>query len=290
MTDPLSAILATASVLFLYIVAGFGIRSRWGGTWFVQPLKITAHISGRGSLSRTQVFFFTLIFIWISIFWLLKSGKLLSIDDTVVALLGIAVAGAGLGRVADTTRFRVSGENWAWAVEKGWIVRTFSKGAVGAEPRLQDLFTSDQGFEVGRFQAVAFSLVVGIALLYNGATAESLDKLSKYSIDGAYLTLIGISQGVYVGGKLTGGNLIGDLNRKLDDIRSLELTFNKMVATSGDWLQIPPEERSIQIARERIASEEYRDYMAAATAAAVMVHELIGVEVQADRVEPRLPL
>ena len=180
MTNEVSASLATACVILLYFAAGFAIRDRWGGKWFVHPLKITAYVGGRASLSRTQVFVFTLIFIWISIFWLLKSGNLLSIDDTVVALLGIAVAGAGLGRVADTTRFRVSGENWAWAINKRWIVRDFSRAAEGTTPRLKDLFTSDQGFEVARFQAVAFSLVVGIALLYSGATAESISKFGEY--------------------------------------------------------------------------------------------------------------
>ena len=50
-----------------------------------------------------------------------------------------------------------------------------------------------------------------------------------------------------------------------------------------------PEDRTLRFARENIASDEYRDYMAAAAVATTMIHELTGVEVQADRVEPRLP-
>lgn len=289
MTSNLSAILATACVVLIYLLAGFAVKKRWEGRWFVHPLKITAHINGRASLSRTQVFVFTLVFVWLSIFWLLKSGQLLSIDDTVLALLGIAVAGAGLGRVADTTRFRISGENWAWAIHKGWILRNFTRAAQGTTPQLRDLFTSEQGFEVARFQAVVFSLVVSIALLYNGATAETTTDFGAYTIDGPYLTLIGISQGVYVGGKLTGGNLFGDLDKKLSEIRSIELMFSKAVSNSGEWRRASREARNLDLAREHIAPEVYSEYMAEATVAVEMVVELTGVEITSDRIEPRLP-
>ena len=60
-------------------------------------------------------------------------------------------------------------------------------------------------------------------------------------MDGHYLTLIGISQGVYVGGKLTGGNPIGELNKVLDQLRSLELAFTQAVATSEQWLRAQEE-------------------------------------------------
>ena len=289
MTSDVSASLATVCVFLLYFVAGLSVRGRWRGAWFIQPLKITAHVNGRASLSRTQVFVFSLIFVWISIYWLLKSGKLLSINDTVLALLGIAVAGAGLGRVADTTRFRISGDNRAWAIGKGWVERDFSRAAEGTTPKLRDLFTSEQGFEVARFQAVAFSLIVGIALLYNGATATSIAAFGNYSIDGPYLTLIGISQGVYVGGKLTGGNLIGDLDKKLGELRPLELAFNKAVANSADWLRAEPDKRTLKFAREEIAPNEYCEYVGAATVAATLVHELTGVVIPSEKIMPGLP-
>ena len=105
MDQDLAAIAATLCILALYVVAAFAVRHRWSGTLLVHPLKVTAHIRGRASLSRTQVFFFTFIFIWITIYWLLREGELATINDTVLALLGIAVAGAGLGRVATPLDF-----------------------------------------------------------------------------------------------------------------------------------------------------------------------------------------
>lgn len=54
MTSDVSASLATVCVFLLYFVAGLSVRGRWRGAWFIQPLKITAHVNGRASLSRTQ--------------------------------------------------------------------------------------------------------------------------------------------------------------------------------------------------------------------------------------------
>ena len=297
MSQDLAAILASVCILALYFVTAFAVRSRWGGTLLIHPLKVTAHIRGRASLSRTQVFFFTFIFVWITIYWLLREGELAPINDTVLALLGIAVAGAGLGRVADTTRFRVSGENWAWAKGKGWITQDFSRArpsnpssnTIGTTPKLRDLFTSDQGFEVARFQAVAFSLIIGIALLYNGITVAHSADFADFSIEGHYLTLIGISQGVYVGGKLTGGNLIAELNKKLDRLRPLELAFVQAVASSELWFRAEPEARTMKRARDEIAPDEYSQYMSVASETAILVEELTGVAVEQDKKEPQLP-
>ena len=297
MTQGIAAVVATACICALYFLAAFAVSNRWGGTVLIHPLMVTAHIRGRASLSRTQVLFFTFIFVWITIYWLVRDGELVSINHTVLTLLGIAVAGAGLGRVADTTRFRVSGENWAWAKDKNWISQDFSKalpsdhskGNVGTTPKLRDLFTSDQGFEVARFQAVAFSLVVGVALLYNGATANGAESFDHFEIEGHYLTLIGISQGVYVGGKLTGGNLIGELNKMLDRLRSLELEFTQAVAESEAWREADEDERTMKRAKEEIAPKKYSEYKSVASEAAVLVQELTGVRVLDDDTEPKLP-
>ena len=289
MSTNIAALVATACVVVLYIVAAFGVRDRWGGTLPANPLKVTAHVTGRASLSRTQVAFFTLLFVWISVYWLMREGILISVDHTVLALLGITVVGAGLGRATDTARFRVSGENWAWAIGKRWISRDFSRASHHTTPKLSDLFTSDQGFEVARFQAVAFSLVVGIALLYVGATAGGVSELEKFSIGESYLTLIGISQGVYVGGKMVGGNPIRDLNRKLDEVRPLELSFSRAVAKSETWLRTDRENRTMALAREQIAPDEYSAYMTAATEAATLAQNLTGVPIKQAIIEPRLP-
>ena len=164
----LHAIVATVLILVLYGLSSFVVRSRWEHKFVLDPLKIIADASGRASLSSAQVFFFTLIVLWLAIYWVVQEGNLISIDNSVLGLLGIAIVGSGVGKITDSTRFRATGENWAWARKKNWIKKDFTKASVERTPKIGDLLSSDQGFDVARFQAVGFSLVVGIALLYQG--------------------------------------------------------------------------------------------------------------------------
>ena len=285
----LDASLATLVVVILYASASIAVKHRWGHSAPINPLKITADITGRASLSITQLFFFTLIVVWLAMYWAMHEGKLVSPSYSVLTLLGIAIGGAGVGRATDTSRFRVTGENWAWSKRKSWIQSDFTKASSDRQPRFSDLITSDQGFEIARFQAVAFTLIVGFSLLYGGATAEDSKAFSKFSVGEGYLALIGMSQSVYVGGKLVGANLFAELNAKLDKVRQLELAFTTAVAKSAFWTSAAVEDRTMMLAREQCAPEEYTAYMGAATAAAEIVGSLTGNDVNDTQVQPALP-
>ena len=283
------AITATIIVIFLYVLAGYAVRQRWKYKITFNPLKIIADFSGRASLSGAQVFFFTLIVVWLATYWSLQENGLVPIDNSVLGLLGIAIVGSGVGKTVDSTRFRVTAENWAWAKRKGWIKNDFTQVSSEHVPNISDLITSDQGFDIARFQAVAFSLVVGLSLLYSGATADNAEAFSTFSIDGAYLGIIGISQGAYVGGKYVGANLFAELNTKLDKLRSLEFAFRTAVFKSDAWRSADNKARDMKLAYEQCAPEEYIAYMNAATEAADIIGSMTGNEIVADRIQPELP-
>ena len=283
------ALVATLLVMLLYVAAGLSVKNRWNHKFPLNPLKIVADLSGRASLSNTQVFYFTIIVVWLAVYWVVQGGELVPFDDSILYLLGIAVVGSGVGKATDIARFRVTGVNWAWAKKKGWIKRDFTGASAERVPRLSDLIATEQGFDVARFQAVAFSLVVGIALLYNGATATDAKSFSTFTIGGTYLSLVGLSQTVYVGGKLVSGNLVADLNVALDRIRQLEAGFSLMVAKSDAWRNAAATERTIDLAREHCAVDEYAAYMSAASDAIEMVESLTGVSVDSGAVQPALP-
>lgn len=283
------AIGAIVLTLVLYGFASFAVKNRWDHEIVLDPLKIIADGSGRASLSSAQVFFFTIIVLWLAIYWVLQEGNLISIDNSVLGLLAIAVVGSGVGKITDSNRFQTSAENLAWAKKKKWIKNDFTKASVERTPKVSDLLTSDQNFDIARFQAVGFSLVVGIALLYNGATVANAEAFSKVTIDDAYLTLIGISQGAYVGGKYVGSNLFRELNTKLDKVRSLEVTFISAVVSSEQWKGSDPEERNLKFACETCAANEYIQYMSVATEAAEIVSRMTGNLVDDARIQPMLP-
>ena len=152
----LHAIVATVLILVLYGLSSFAVRSRWQHKFVSDPLKIIADASGRASLSSAQVFFFTLIVLWLAIYWVVQEGKLISIDNSVLGLLGIAIVGSCVGKITDSTRFRATGENWAWARKKNWIKKDFTKASVERTPKIGDLLSSDQGFDMRDFRRWVF--------------------------------------------------------------------------------------------------------------------------------------
>lgn len=283
------AVVATILVAILYLAAGYSVKERWGHKVPLNPLKIIVGVSGRASLSNAQVFFFTLVVAWLALYWVVQTGVLVPLHNTVLMLLGIAVAGTGASKAAAVSRFRVTGENWAWAKKKGWIQKDFTRSPVNPTPKLSDLITSDQGLEIPKFQAVVFSLIVGISLLYNGASIADAAEFSKFEVPEAYLILIGISQGVYVGGKVIGSNIVAELNKKLDEVRKLELKFTTAVATSKDWKNATAANRKMKLACEKSAATEYAAYMSTVTEASKMAEHMTGVDIDVSKVQPELP-
>ena len=282
-------IVATASILILYIAACFAVKNRWNHKFTLNPLKVIADLSGKASLSSTQVMFFTLIVLWLAIYWVVQEGKLVSFDNSVLVLLGITIVGSGLGKATDATRFRVTAENWAWVKNKKWIKRDFTRASIKRTPKFSDLLTTDQGFDIARFQAVAFSIVVGIALLSIGYTAECAESFSSFEIDETYLFLIGISQTTYVGGKYVGGNLFQELNTKLDKVRTLEVDFTTAVTNSTKWKEVSEDDRNITLASQICAPSEYISYTSAAKEASEIIGSMTGVPIDPKYIEPNLP-
>ena len=276
---------ATLVVGILYAGAGVAIRRRWDQRIVLNPLKMLAASGGsKASLSTAQILFFTLVVLWLVLFWAFQDeGTLLELHSSVLALLGIAAVGTGVGKATDSARFRPSRENLAWAMRKKWVKKDFTQTRVTHTPTLGDLITTDQGFDVSRFQSVGFSLVVGISLLYQGIATESGDALS-ISVDETYLLLVGISQGAYVGGKLVGDNLFRDLNSALDKVRQLEREFIVKVANSENWEQTEDMTTALEC-----APTEYIDYMTAAKSAATIVEQMTGNRIADLRTRPDLP-
>lgn len=284
------AIVATVFVFIFYLLSANAVKSRWGYKLLISPLKITAETTGRASLSKTQVYFFTLAVAWLSVYWFTKAGELVPLNNSIIILLGIAAGGAGLGRVAGTANSRVTGENWAWARRKKWIKNDFTQAPSQCVPKFSDLFTADQRFEVSRFQAVIFSVIIGSSLLYEGITIANIQDFKNFSIDNTYLVLMGLSQGVYVGGKTVGANPIPELNTKLNKVRELELAFTTAVVKSSTWSDAAVGSRDMQLARAQCAPSEYTAYMSAAMEAAEIVGSLTGSKIDATYIQPELPI
>ena len=250
-------------------------------------LVITQGVHARASLSNLQLFFFTLAVIWVVVAFLTWTGELAGLSGDVVVLLGIGAAGTAGGKVAAVAKGRLDFENWAWLVRKEWIKESIQRGPNNRKPEFGDLLRTGGDFDIGKFQLFAFSLVVGAALIYFAAHGADVTDFAEFEIPAAYLSLIGLSQVAYIGGKAVGPNTVGDLNRKLTEVRRLESDF--VTAVETEWSRLEPgADRSLETARAA-KPESYRAHRIAAEEAATMVGERTGNAVADANIEPDIP-
>ena len=271
--------LATLAVVVLYAVAAC-VRGS------ANPLVITQGAYARASLSKLQLFFFTLAVIWVAVALLTWTHKLAGLSADVVVLLGIGAAGTTGGKLTAVAKRRLDFDNWAWLVQKGWIEQSIERGSNDRTPEFSDLLRTGDEFDVGKFQLFAFSLVVGAALIYFAAHGADVEGLAEFEIPGEYLSLIGLSQVAYIGGKAVNPSTVADLNKKLTKVRGLETEFIMAVEQSRAEAG-PAVDPSLQAARTA-APEQYHAYRVEAEEAATMVGECIGKPVTAS-IEPAIP-
>jgi hypothetical protein len=175
--------------------------SRWG------PVSMTAGVDGRGSISRLQILFFTLIVAGLLVFVLLRIGYLGELSESVLYLLGIAGAGTLAAKQTSVVRRRLDPQNWAWLLRTGWRPPKH-------EPGVADLVMENGEFDIYRFQILVFSFIVGLSLLFTG-----LFGLATFELPDSMLVLLGLSQAVYVGGKAVTKPQVNELNKQIGDFR-----------------------------------------------------------------------
>ena len=278
---------AAATLVFAvaYAMAAWA-RSRNGNGWSWNILVITQGAHARASLSKLQLFFFTLIVLWVVVADLVWTGKLTGLSTDVLILLGIGAAGTAGGKVTAIAKKQLSFENWAWLKRKGWIQESIEREPSDRKPEFGDLLRSGNEFDISKFQLLVFSLVIGVALIYFAASGADVKNLSEFKIPAGYLSLIGLSQVVYVGGKAVGPNTKADLDKKLNEVRKLETAF--ISEADKAWSRAGSEGiQTLEMARAA-APEAYRAYRLRAEEAATMVGECIGGNVSEASIEPSI--
>lgn len=294
--------LALIGAAYLLIGTCVASHGRWSdkskilGRVVLNPWKIIAGSNRVASLSSFQMLFFTLIVLWLSIFWLLKSGMLVKIEGDLAILLGIAGSGTVLGKAADNSRSMLRQENFSWLKKKKWIEKDLIKGKYGdRRPRLYDLITSDGKWDISRFQALGFTLFIGAALLWEGIRMDipEGDGTFEFSIGQTYLALIGASQGLYIGGKFSQKDSIKQLDVKLDQVREKERAFRLAVSNSKEWqkksrsLETQPTEL-LNLA-QACAPEAYCEFMYVAEETSNLVSGLSKKSISETAIKPSLP-
>jgi hypothetical protein len=157
-------------------------QARWIAGLFISPGDDDP------SLSLFQVFFWTVITVWGLAFVFLETGNLLSLTSQMMALLGIAGAGSVLAR-------------WI-AMRSGGSTSQAPGGGGAADPsngefELWQMLSTNGQFDLLKLQILVFTLLIGAYVAWRIAENGAFPTL-----DDNTLLLLGVSQSVYLGGKL----------------------------------------------------------------------------------------
>jgi hypothetical protein len=213
-----SSVIVWAAVAVLFALAATATREgNTGADWFrsFNPVRIAAGSDGKASLSKLQIMFFSIIVFGLVTYIFLRTGMLSDLSETILYLLGIAGLGTLAAKGADDARNRVTPENEAWLISKGQL----PAGGLAAKntPSWRDLITSNGEFDVSRYQNLIFTLAIGAALIAHG-----ISELASFVVPMNLLGLLGLSQAVYVGGKVVGFSPAGELNSTVEKLRQAE--------------------------------------------------------------------
>jgi hypothetical protein len=145
-------------------------------------LRIISTRDGYASLSQMQIVLWTLVVGLSAIYVMTLSGNLISISDGTLILLGIASAAALAARIP------VAGQPPPQPVSDAKVT-----------PEWSDLFIPDRNtreIDVTRLQMLAFTLITAAFMLIKVIVDYEIP-----TIPPNFLVLMGISNGVYVGGR-----------------------------------------------------------------------------------------
>ena len=253
----------TALIYVVAVIASKRINDRRGvtGSWWanVNPIVISGAGSGRASASNLQVFVFSLLVFAMVAYAVARLGELSELSTDILVLLGISVGGAGAAKATDRARRRLTLENFAWIESKQWPVRR------DGLPSLKQLLTTSGEIDLAKFQMIAFSIVVAIAIV-----ARGVHGLADFDIPETMLGLLGLSQAGYVGGKLITPPTLKEYNDQLDGVRAAEDAYAAAVVKAAAAGTPPPAPAQTGVDAGHPARKAYDEYKQLVDIAAVM--------------------
>jgi hypothetical protein len=224
-----------------------GIRSedekkKWKKEWGQWFAGLFVGGDNDPSLSLFQMFFWTVITVWGLIYVFAITGNLLSLTQQMLWLLGIAGAGSIAAR---------------------WIAGTTPSGSTSRAPDLSpaaaapaaaasplefwQILNTNGRFDLLKLQIFVFTLMIGVYVVWRIADAGVFPTL-----DANTLLLLGVSQSVYIGGKVAGTTSLAraqtlkdDSDRKTGELQGLQDEKTKLTQKQEELkAKTPPEELS----------------------------------------------
>jgi hypothetical protein len=250
-----SLVATLAAGALLYVFATLGVW-RYEKSWrirklhwpsYLDPVILASGPDSKGNLSRVQILFFSALVFGLLLFIWFRVGLLSAMSPDVLLLLGVSAVGAAAVKLTERQKERLTFDNWAWLIQRRWLPRSGLQAVTVAN--WGDLLTGKDGFDVYHFQMLIFSLVVGFGLFKIG-----LGDLATFTVPQSLLTLLGLTQAIYVAGQIVDQPAIKELDKALEDLRKLESTFLAAVTGKDGAVDLQ--------AAKAAAKEDYERYNA----------------------------
>lgn len=169
---------------------------------------------GRASLSQLQMLLFTLVVSTLLFYQWLRTGVLENISTDLLYLIGISTVGAGGSQITDSIKKSLDPKVYDYVQKLGWFSAPIA--SVHGTSNVADFLLTNNRFDIYKFQMMVFTLVIAAYIIASGA-----DELGSLQISTTLLTLMGMSQGAYMGGKASTDTL-GPLQDQLRGMQSLQ--------------------------------------------------------------------
>lgn len=181
---------------------------------FKNPIWFVAGKDGGASLSLAQILLWTILVFSASLYVLEASGKLLDLTNDVLILLGIA---GGVSVIAKITASTKDEKGLAIATSTPTPTPTPILAATPTPtvktPNWLELFQTDGQADLYKFQMALFTLLAAVFV-----TGKIVGTLEFPVLPAGLLTLIGISNGVYLAAKGATKTLYEKLGEKSDEL------------------------------------------------------------------------
>lgn len=188
-------------------------RQRWR---HLLPWYITGS-GGHASLSQMQMLLFTLIVATLLFYQWLRTGLLQELSTDLLYLIGISTVGTAGSQITTSIKKELEPQLYAYAQQLGWF--TAPLAGAHAQASAAELLQTDKRFDIYKFQMLVFTVVIAAYVIASGA-----DALGNIEISATLLTLMGMSQGAYVGGHAASDQL-SPLEDQLTGMRDLQQRY-----------------------------------------------------------------
>lgn len=219
----LAVILWIAAFVLPWLVAGYISARQDPNIWLrLNPIWFVSGKYGSASLSLAQILLWTILIFSASFYVWAASGKLLDFTGSVLTLLGIAGGASLIAKISASAKDEKGREIAELELSK-------QVAAAKPEPKWLDLIKTEGRPDIYKFQMALFTTLAAVFV-----AGKIYGTLEFPPLPEGLLTLIGISNGIYLAAKGTSTTVFQKLAETYEEVPKAKGDFEKLKAEADE--------------------------------------------------------